>query len=135
MTITDAELLAMHERDELRLHFVRGQLVVVKWHRRRLKYLCLSPTQHPLSGRWRYNIRVKGASRTVGRNRLVWLIVNRAVPEVGLDVDHADADNQNDLPGNLRLREAGDNRRDNFSADNFREVSEFFDAIAQGAIA
>ena len=120
----------MLQMDLLRVHVHDERVIVLKWHSWRKRYGQLSPTQHPLSGRWRYNIRGKGkAQRTIYRNKLVWMSQNLTMVAEGKELHHLDQDNQHDASENLEPMDAVENARLNFDK-GFKECAEFFDALA-----
>lgn len=127
-SVTDHMLLAL---------VLSGWLVLkdgrlLKYHSRKRMFYEVVATRHPKNGRYRYNIRVGKAQRTIQRNRLHWMIANRQVPPDGIDVDHIDRDKTNDDPDNLRLRGIPDNRGDNWSVTAYVEVADFFESVSKG---
>lgn len=126
--IRDEDIVEMIKRGHLVVKVEGEEIRVFKLHRRKLQYLSVSPTYHPLSGRARFNIRLgDDQMRTIYRNRLVALATTLAAVPEGYDVDHRDHDRTNDLPENLDIRPSGENRADNWSAENLQEVLDFFD--------
>jgi hypothetical protein len=102
-----------------------------KYHSRKKQFLQVVATKHPIDGRYRYNIGIGKAQRTIQRNKLHWMIANRQLVPQGIDVDHRDRDKTNDEPDNLQLKGIPDNRGDNWSVSAFHEVASFFDSITE----
>jgi hypothetical protein len=125
--ISDDEVLALIVGRLLELH---GG-AVWKWHRWRRKMVKLNPHQHPKSGRWRYNLRLGERQRTIYRNKLVFMLAHRRIPEHTLD--HEDHDNQNDAPCNLAERPHACNSADNWSRRQLDAALAFFDAVGCNA--
>lgn len=127
-SITDEEILKLAERGLLKLQ--GGE--VVKRHRgwgglwKELK-----PNQNPKDGRWRYNLHIGRRQRTIYRNRLLWILQYRSIPDRAYDIDHLDRNNQNDDPANLALKDPSLNRGEgNYPVENLHECLAFFEALA-----
>lgn len=118
--VSDDEVLRAVQAGLIR--FERG--IVVKWHLGKKRFLSLRPQAHPETGRYRYNLHFGKRQRTIGCNRLHFIIANRCLPDG--DVDHKDKDPLNDDPSNLRDRDVSENRRD-CQHRNLRKALEFFD--------
>lgn len=127
--IDDEEILDLFRRDVIRVRTdTDGRVTVSKYHNSHGRFRELTPSQHPLSGRWRYKIYLGTTrQRLIYRNKLVWMWKHRRVKDEGCDIDHKDQDNQNDAPDNLRSLPADENRR----RTNLEICLEFFDAMAR----
>ena len=105
---------------------------VYKFHRSRMKYLKLKVIEHSRSGRLQYAIRRGDDYRKIGRGRLLVMIESADITPPGMDVDHRNHDRTDDHPDNLRLRDSGENRADNWSKAQYDEVADFFDRVGFG---
>lgn len=127
--MTDCEILDLILRGWLT--FINGR--VFKYHKSRMRYTCLKPTQHPKSGRYRYQLRMGDRQRTISRNKLHWMLVYRELIPADLDIDHIDHDRLNDDVANLRLRNGPENWSDNYSKANLDDALNFFDTVGANA--
>lgn len=121
----DSEILGLIQAGWLKM--VNG--AVYSYHWAHGKYRRLTPTRHPKSGRYRYQLRRGDRQRTIGRNRLHWMFAHKQIIPAGFDIDHIDHDNTNDSIGNLRLRSGPENWSDNYSQANFADAMNFFDSV------
>jgi hypothetical protein len=106
------------------------KITVQKFHAGRKRYKTLTPNEGD-PGRIRYSIHKKGyAQRTVYRNKLVWMWVNKKVVPPGYVVDHKDHNSLNDYPDNLELQLEVDSHRQGAWLQGWDEAVAFFDYIA-----
>jgi len=84
-----------------------GETTVEYYHSGRRRWYEKKPNQHPISGRWRFMFSYgKGKRSTVYRNRLIWMLANRAPIPSGMFIDHVDGQRENDRANNLRLSDS-----------------------------
>lgn len=124
--MTDQELLDRILLDEIRLD--RKTLAVRIYHRGHKRFVLKKPDQHPRDGRFRFRFGRK--RRTVYRNRLVWMIINRRMPPER--VDHKNDDRLDDRPENLGKHTAYQSARQGFDVQTVKALEEclaYFDYI------
>lgn len=102
---------------------------VYGFHTKNKRWYEIRQQPHPKSGRRRVNIGPR--RQPVYMNVLVWMFVNRRLPDG--NVDHRDGDRLNDYPANLRTHSQAESDRQGFAAQQdaaLRSCLAFFGYIA-----